>query len=323
MAEPPERRRLVLVVVIAIAFFLVAVIVGVVWSAGSDESEEERIRARASRPFASAARALDELARRERGEVGYALAPLGEGDLVAGGELREGQAWSAIKVPLAAAFLTFRRETRRAASGSEGLSRSDSQLIRTALTRSSNKAAKRMFRLMAGAGDDASARARVEATLRKGGDERTRTAPDPRGATELGATSWRIEDALGWYRELARGCLLPQADTDLLLGHMRQVVPAQRWGAPAAVDPGTPVAFKSGWGPSRELVWFHEQFAIVGRGEEAYVIGLMARPTVRAESTDDRRSFRAGRKLITRAARAAHEEIDRRTSEERTVECSQ
>jgi hypothetical protein len=309
MAEPPQRRRTLLIIAVAVLSFIGAVILGVVWTAGSDEPGDagRGLDAR----LASAGRALDDVARDERGELGYALAPLGEGAVVVGGELTQEQAWSAIKVPLSAAFLTFRRETRRTTSGSDALSESDSKLIWRALTESSNKASRRMFRLMAGAGDEASARARVGALLRRGGDERTRVAERVGGKPQLGATRWRIEDALGWYRELARGCLLPASDTELLLGHMRGVVEEQRWGVPEAVGPGTPVAFKGGWGPNGQLSWLVEQFAIVGEGEGAYVIGLMARAAVPSKSIEGPRSFEAGRELVTRAAGAANIDLRR------------
>ncbi len=61
---------------------------------------------------------------------------------------------------------------------------------------------------------------------------------------------------------------------------------------------------KGGWGPGDDLRWLVEQVAVVGHGDGAYVVALMARTPVRARSLADRRSYDAARRLLQRGADA-------------------
>jgi hypothetical protein len=257
---------------------------------GSGAPLEERLEA--------AAEAVDEVARRERGELGVALAPVGEGRVHTGGELLQGRAWSAIKVPLVAAFLKFRAEEEDVDAGVGVLSMRDRKRIDRALTRSNNEAASDLYGVMVRAEGNESARSRVQAALRTAGDRGTVVA------TRYGTTTWRLADALGYFRALSRGCALPAPDTLLVLSYMSRVVRSHRWGVPAAAGVGTPVAFKGGWGPGDDLRWLVEQIAIVGHGDSAYVVALMAHTPVRAPSLADPRSYNAARRLLRRGADA-------------------
>lgn len=232
--------------------------------------------------------------------VGVAIASVRGGPIRVSGTLREGQAWSAIKVPLAAAFLDARAKSTGAVNGASALSARERAWLRRALTRSDNKAASRLFwRLAGGRAHPERGRARLAATLERAGDRTTRVR------VQFGTTVWRLEDAVRVYRRLAAGCLLGQRDTRYLLQLMRQVQPSERWGVPQAVHPSSAVAFKGGWGPDSNRRWLVEQIAIFGRGLDAKVIAVMARSAHRARSLEDPSAYESGIRLIERhAARA-------------------
>ena len=202
------------------------------------------------------------------GRYGVVIAPLAGGRPVAFGGLRSGQAWSAIKVPLAAAYLDWRRRIARARHGSSVLRPGERARLRVLLTRSDNDAARALFRSMSAVEGQRGARLLMERMLRRAGDRRTRVA------SPFGTTHWRLDDAALFFAALGRGCLLTGVDTDTLLGLMRSVIPEQRWGIPAAAG-SVPVAFKGGWGQDSRDRWLVEQFAIVGGGDSARVVGLM------------------------------------------------
>jgi Beta-lactamase enzyme family len=158
-----------------------------------------------------------------------AIGPLAGGPIESRGELREIRAWSTMKLPVIVAALSA--------------GRADWDAIDAAITRSDNDAALRLWdELDDGAGQ-------VEAVLRAAGDEETalERQPDPRGYSSFGRTVWSLSAAVRFYGALARGDLLPPADTRRTLDAMRRIVPEQRWGL-GAVNP--PMPFKGGWGPS-------------------------------------------------------------------------
>ena len=78
-------------------------------------------------------------------------------------------------------------------------------------------------------------------TARRSSASRTRAATAP-----FGRTVWSLRSALTFYAALARGELLPAADTERVLDAMGRIVPEQRWGLGRV--PG--IRFKGGWGPS-------------------------------------------------------------------------
>ena len=95
--------------------------------------------------------------------------------------------------------------------------------------------------------------------------------PDPRGHSSFGRTVWSLRSALTFYAALARGELLPAADTERVLDAMGRIVPEQRWGLGRV--PG--IRFKGGWGPSEGPEGGYEviQVGIAG----ARVIAVAAR----------------------------------------------
>src|SRR5215208_5350659 len=162
--------------------------------------------------------------------VGWAIGALGGGRIESFGERRAVRAWSTMKVPVIVASITA--------------ARADWHTIEAAITRSDNDAALRLWEGL----DDGPAQ--VEGVLRQAGDAETvlEREPDPRGWSPFGQTVWSLEAGATFYRALARGELLPAADTDRILDAMGRVVPEQCWGLGRI--PG--VRFKGGWGPAEQ-----------------------------------------------------------------------
>jgi len=232
-----------------------------------------------------------------RDQVGVAIASVQGGPIRVSGTLHEGQAWSAIKVPLAAALLDARAKAVGTADGASTLTARERAWLRRALTRSDNKAASRLFwRLAGGHAHPERGRARLAAMLHRAGDRTTRVR------VQFGTTVWRLEDAVRVYRQLAAGCLLGQRDTRYLLQMMRQVQRSERWGVPQVAPRSSAIAFKGGWGPDSRNRWLVEQIAILGRESHAKVIAVMARSAHRARSLEDPSAFEAGIRLVERYA---------------------
>jgi hypothetical protein len=156
------------------------------------------------------------------------VGPLAGGPIETRGALTESRAWSTMKLPVIVAAIEA--------------GRTDWEAIEAAITRSDNDAA---LLLWDGLED---ATAEVEAVLRRAGDSETTLErdPDPRGYSSFGRTVWSLPAALTFYAALARGELLPQKDSERVLGAMGRIVPEQRWGLGAI----TGIRFKGGWGPS-------------------------------------------------------------------------
>jgi hypothetical protein len=182
-----------------------------------------------------------------------AVQALAGGPIETHGELSESRAWSTMKVPVVVAALTA--------------GHADWDAIEAAITRSDNEAA---LLLWQGLYDGP---AEVEAVLRRAGDDRTtlEREPDPRGHSSFGRTVWLLRSALTFYAALARGELVPAADTERVLDAMGRIVPEQRWGLGRV--PG--IRFKGGWGPSEQPEGGYEviQVGIAG----ARVIAVAAR----------------------------------------------
>jgi len=232
--------------------------------------------------------------------VGVAVAAVHGGPIEASGTLREGQAWSAIKVPLAAAFLDARAKAAGSTDGISAITARERGWLRRALTRSDNEAASKLFwRMAGGRAHPKLGQAKLQAMLDRAG-----VGPiDVR--VQFGTTVWGIEDAVRFYQRLAAGCLLSERDTSWLIEIMSRVQASERWGVPEVVLGSTAVAFKGGWGPDSHYRWLVEQIAIVGRGDDAKVIGVMAQSARRARSLTDSSAFDAGTRLVKRhAARA-------------------
>jgi hypothetical protein len=165
----------------------------------------------------------------------------------------ESRAWSTMKVPVIVAAIEA--------------GHADWEAIEAAITTSDNDAARRLWERL----DDGVAE--VEAVLRRAGDAETRLERDPdlRGYSSFGRTVWTLPAALTFYAALARGELLPEADTERVLDAMGRIVPEQRWGLGQV--PG--MHFKGGWGPSEgpDVGYEVTQVGIVGPS----VIAIAAR----------------------------------------------
>lgn len=194
--------------------------------------------------------------------MGLAFAPVGRGQPATSlGELREGVAWSTMKVPVAIATL-------RAADAPP--SRQTLRLIRLAITQSDNDAA---MALWSGLGSPADAAAQTQAVLREGGDTTT-VVPATRRRPEytpFGQSSWSLA-----AQAIFAASLPGLAQAGPVLELMGQVTPSQRWGVGALT---AAVAFKGGWGPGVDGAYLVRQMAVLEcPGRERAGLALAARP---------------------------------------------
>lgn len=232
------------------------------------------------------------LAAAQPGRIGLALGPLAGGPISTYGSLLTGHAWSTMKVPVLVTVLAeLASQGRRLDVGG----RADAAL---ALQQSDNTAGRALFaRLQQAHGGPVGASRALQRTLRRGGDDRVRvnTAPNDAGFTPWGQTEWSAAGQVSFFRALARGGLLPGADTAYVLSLMRGVIRGQRWGAGAVRFPG-PVAFKGGWGPESQCEGRHlvRQIAIAGSGDQGWVFSMLALP--------DDGAFETGTGMLDRVA---------------------
>lgn len=198
------------------------------------------------------------------GEVGVAIGPPGDEPEVAG-ELRSGAAWSTIKVAIALAVI-------ERAGGLDGLDAADRDRIERALTASDNEAAAQLFGTL---GDLGAASRRVEALLRKAGDDRTTVSTEGRdGFSTYGQTDWSLAAQHRFISALLAGCLADGEATDFLLELMGRVS-SDRWGLGAI---GSPARWKGGWGPDPDGVYLVRQMGVIETEAGETVVALAARP---------------------------------------------
>jgi len=225
---------------------------------------------------ADAAASFQTLAASLDGSVGLAVAPLGDGPLQSFGQAQSAHAWSTSKVPVLTTLL-HEDETRNLVLSAQG--KTDATL---ALTQSDNAAIEALFsdleQIDGGLGPASEA---VQQILREAGDETTiiNTAPNDQAFTTYGQSIWPVKGEVTFYRALAKGCLIDAHDTAYVLGLMHDVIPSQRWGAGSAgYPPGTSLAFKGGWGPDSNGKYQVRQTAIIGTGNQGYVMSMLALP---------------------------------------------
>jgi hypothetical protein len=293
------RRRITALAILFSPILLLMLVSG----GGDDESQAGPSGSAAPGPppleaSLNAARAAVERYEREApGAVGVAVAPVAGGQPMTFGRLQQGHTWSAIKVPIAVAYLEWKKGNARTPNGTDALTTAERSNIEESLTVSSNTAARVLFsRLGSAAGGRLAAEQFLEGTfLRARGGTIDVAVP-------FGMTDWRLADALTFYRALARGCLLPRPDTDYLLELMRRNARHEPWGVAQAAGPGVPVASKGGWGIEPTGGYLVESVAMVGSGESAYMIASMARPgrTLDGRPTGDPQDLEAGRTMVRR-----------------------
>jgi hypothetical protein len=161
------------------------------------------------------------------------------------GTLREGVAWSTIKVPIAIAVET-RAEGHPTAS--------EQSLLRRAITASDNSAAEALW---SGLGHPSAAAAAVRSVLASAGDTSTHVETQVLrpGFTSFGQTRWSLG---AQQRFIAALPCLPNSQPVLSL--MRQVEPDQRWGLGSV---GVDTQFKGGWGPDPAGKYLIRQMGII------------------------------------------------------------
>ncbi len=211
------------------------------------------------------------------GQAGLAVAPLGAGAIQTLGALQDGHAWSTMKVPVLTTLLADDERSEQTLTPEQ---QTDATL---ALEESDNVAAEALFtELERVHGGLLPASEAVQQTLADAGDLATHinTAPNDEGFTTWGQSLWSPSGEVRFYRTLARGCLLDSQDSEYVLGLMRKVIPAQRWGAGEAGYPSTvALGFKGGWGPQNGGGYLVRQTAIVGSGRSGYVLSMIALPS--------------------------------------------
>jgi hypothetical protein len=189
------------------------------------------------------------------GQVGVTVGRAGDPNAQQLGSLTTGKAWSSIKVPIATKVLSD-------AGGPGGLSSTDRELIRRALTASDNAAAAKLFEGMkARYGGVAGAAEAAGEPLRQAGDEDTTVSTQGRaGFSPYGQTEWSLVQQHRFMARLAGGCLQDSASSRYVLQLMNQVVPDQRWGLGSA---GVPAQFKGGWGPGADGRYLVRQMGVL------------------------------------------------------------
>jgi hypothetical protein len=181
-------------------------------------------------------------------EVGMAVIPLGGGEVQEFGTLREGHAWSSIKVPILSTLLRERGEK---------LGPEEEAWAESAITASDNEAAAALFgKIEETQGGLTGASRAVEGVLHEAGSASTvvATAPPPPGAVSTyGQTEWSVADAAQFFASLGRCEVLGRPGTDYVESLMESVIPEQRWGLGEGDFPSDwRVAMKGGWGPEAE-----------------------------------------------------------------------
>jgi hypothetical protein len=227
------------------------------------------LRSGASRSFAKLASSLP-------GRIELALTPLGLGKIEVLGSDAPAHGWSTTKVPVLVALLKAREQM-----GTSALTPQEDQWAQAAITESDNASILSLFgdlqRLKGGL---AGASLFVQGLLRESGDKETvvTTAPPPPGAvTTFGQTEWRPSEADKFFRQLARGCLLPANQTNYVLGLMSHVESSESWGLGSAGF--TSVAFKGGWGPDLSGAYLVRQSGIIDADtSRGVVVSIVAFP---------------------------------------------
>jgi Beta-lactamase enzyme family len=225
-------------------------------------------------------------------QVGLAVQPLGGGETREFGELREGHAWSNIKVPILATLLREQGESL----GSE-----EEAWATSAITASDNEAAASLFgKIEERQGGLTGASRAVEGVLHEAGSASTRvaTAPPPPGAVSTyGQTEWSVGDAARFFAALGRCEVLGRHGTQYVESLMESVIPEQRWGLGEGGFPaGWRVGMKGGWGPEAESGggYLVRQSGLIQDANRGVAVAMIAK--------DDSGTYPAGASDLTQIA---------------------
>lgn len=219
------------------------------------------------------------------GEVGVAIGPPGSPPAAVAGNLTTGSAWSTSKVPVVMRVL---QET----GGPGGLSATQQDEVRRALTLSDNEAALALFGdLEASHGGAGGAAAAVDEVLAEAGDTATQVSSVGRdGFTPFGQTEWSLALQEQFMSMLAAGCVGSPESAEYVLGLMGEVS-SDTWGLGSS---GLPARWKGGWGPGTDARYLTRQMGILEiEGQEA-VVALAALP--------EDGSFETGQSMATSLA---------------------
>jgi hypothetical protein len=220
------------------------------------------------------------------GEVGVAIGPPGAPPTATGGRLTTGPAWSTSKVPVVMRVLAE-------AGGPSGLSSTQEDEIRRALTLSDNEAALSLFGdLEAAHGGAEGAAAAVDEVLAEAGDTSTRISSIGRdGFTPFGQTEWSVALQEQFMSKLAAGCIGSPESTEYALRLMGEVS-SDTWGLGSS---GLPARWKGGWGPGTDGRYLARQMGVMEVGNQETIVALAALP--------DDGSFETAQAMATSLAR--------------------
>lgn len=203
------------------------------------------------------------------GEVGAVIGPPGSSEAISFGSLQSGSAWSTSKVPIALRVLED-------AGGPSGLSSSQVEEMRSALTLSDNEAAASLFAdLERSHGGLGGASTGVAEVLREGGDSSTQVSTRGRGEfSSYGQTEWSLANQQRFMSSLAAGCVGGPESSEYVLDLMGEVS-SDTWGLGSA---GLPARWKGGWGPGVDGGYLVRQMGILYVGNKEAVVTLAALP---------------------------------------------
>jgi hypothetical protein len=233
---------------------------------------------------------FSELASSLPGEAGLAIGPPGSGTAATAGSLTTGSAWSTSKVPVALRVL-------QEVGGPSGLSPTQDDEIRSALTASDNEAALELFGdLEAAHGGPSGAAAAATEVLAEAGDTTTQISSVGRdGFTPFGQTEWSLELQELFMSRLAAGCIGSAASSEYVLGLMGEVS-SDTWGLGST---GLPARWKGGWGPGTDGRYLARQMGVLSVGDGEAVVALAVLP--------DDGSFETAQSMATSVAQWAAE----------------
>lgn len=241
---------------------------------------------------ANAEASFNEFASSLSAQVGLAVESLGSGETIEFGDLREGHAWSSIKVAILATLLREQGESM----GSE-----EEAWATSAITASDNEAAASLFgRIEERQGGLTGASQAVEGVLHEAGSASTQvaTAPPPPGAVSTyGQTEWSVGDAARFFSALGRCEVLGRHGTQYVESLMESVIPEQRWGLGEGGFPSSwRVGMKGGWGPEAEYggAYLVRQSGLIQDANGGVAVAMIAK--------DESGTFPAGASDLTKVA---------------------
>jgi hypothetical protein len=243
-----------------------------------------------------AASGFDRVAAGLSGEVGAVIGPPGSSEAASFGNLQSGSAWSTSKVPIALRVLED-------VGGPSGLSSTQVEEMRRALTLSDNEAAAALFGdLERDHGGLVGASAAVEEVLREGGDASTQISTQGRGEfSSYGQTEWSLANQQRFMSALAAGCVGSAETSNYVLGLMGEVS-SDIWGIGSA---GLPASWKGGWGPGIDGGYLVRQMGILYVGDKEAVVTLAALPADGQFSTGESMATAVAQWLAGQAPRYA------------------